>query len=268
MPDTSETSPDASDPSTHQGDPSPDEALVIAVNIAKRYGWAVFPCRSDKRPACAHGFKDASCEASQIEALWDISPGPLIGLATGTVSGIWAVDVDVKHQEAIDWWHLAHPRLLPTKAYRTRSGGVHCYYRDGSGIGNTASKICKGVDTRGDGGYVIFWYAAGLECLDTAEPAPFPAWLRGLLEKPVRPVGRGSAGYQGNPDGGLRGLLDKVAGAAEGERNQLLFWAACRLFAKGLKGAEVEGLLVPIAVNTGLADPEARRTIASAERQA
>jgi hypothetical protein len=258
MSDTPETSTEASFV------PSADDALTIGANVAARYGWAVFPCRLDKRPACPHGFKDASRDPPEIEALWQRYPGPLVGIATGAVSDIWVLDVDVKHQEAVDWWHLAHPRLLPTRAYRTRSGGVHCYYRDAAGLTNSTRRPVLGIDVRGEGGYVVFWFAAGLECLDESPPAPWPAWLRRAVAPPVAPATAGRAAWQGDPDTGMRGLLDKVAGAAEGERNALLFWAACRLFGRGLKAGEVEALLVPIAVSTGLADPEARRTIASA----
>jgi hypothetical protein len=258
MSDTPETSTEASFV------PSPDDALMIAGNVASRYGWAVFPCRLDKRPACPHGFKDASRDASEISALWRRYPGPLVGIATGAVSGVWVLDVDVKHQEAVDWW-MAHNRLLlPTRAYRTRSGGVHCYFRDADGLPNSTRRPVLGIDVRGEGGYVVFWFAAGMECLDESPPAPWPAWLRRRVERPVAPPAAGRGVWSGDPDAGLRGLLDKVAGAAEGGRNDMLFWAACRLFSRGLKASEVEALLVPAAVSTGLADPEARRTIASA----
>jgi hypothetical protein len=258
MSDTPETSTEASFV------PSADDALTIGTNVAARYGWAVFPCRLDKRPACPHGFKDATRDPPEIEALWRRYPGPLVGIATGAVSGIWVLDVDVKHQEAVDWWRRHDRLLLPTRAYRTRSGGVHCYYRDADGLPNSTRRPVLGIDVRGEGGYVVFWFAAGLECLDESPPAPWPAWLRRRVERPVAPPAAERGVWSGDPDAGLRGLLDKVAGAAEGERNALLFWAACRLFGRGLKASEVEALLVPIAVSTGLADPEARRTIASA----
>ncbi len=260
MSDIPETSTDASFV------PSADDALTMATNLARNCGWAVFPCSVTKAPAIPGpgGYKHATKDPDEIKALWRRHPAPLIGVATGSVSGIWVLDIDVKHQEAVDWWHLAHPRLLPTRAFRTRSGGVHCYFHSGEGIGNSTSRPVRGIDVRGDGGYVIHWFAAGLECLDHSPPAPWPAWLRRAVAPPVAPATAGRVAWQGDADAGLRGLLDKLAGAAEGERNDLLFWAACRLFGKGLKAGEVEALLVPIAVSTGLADPEARRTITSA----
>jgi hypothetical protein len=260
MSDTPETSTEASFV------PSADDALTMATNLARNCGWAVFPCSVTKAPAIPGpgGYKHATKDPDEIKALWRRHPAPLIGVATGSVSGIWVLDIDVKHPEAVDWW-MAHNRLLlPTLAYRTRSGGVHCYYRDAAGLTNSTSRPVRGIDVRGEGGYVIHWFAAGLECLDHSPPAPWPAWLRRRVEPPVAPPAAERDAWSGDPDAGLRGLLDKLAGAAEGGRNDMLFWAACRLFSRGLKAGEVEALLVPIAVSTGLADPEARRTIASA----
>jgi hypothetical protein len=54
-----------------------------------------FPCRADKSPACPHGFRDASRDPAAILQLWHRFPGPLIGIATGAVSGVWVVDVSM-----------------------------------------------------------------------------------------------------------------------------------------------------------------------------
>src|SRR6188508_1827194 len=149
MSDTPETSTEASFV------PSADDALTMAVNLARNCGWAVFPCSATKAPTIPGpgGYKHATKDPDEIKALWRRHPAPLIGVATGSVSGIWVLDIDVKHQEAVDWWHLAHPRLLPTRAFRTRSGGVHCYFHSGEGIGNSTSRPVRGIDVRGDGGY-------------------------------------------------------------------------------------------------------------------
>jgi hypothetical protein len=78
------------------------------------------------------------------------------------------LDIDSgRHPEADAWWKAAtsgeiRPSILPTRVYRTRSGGLHAYYRHTSGVVNTASKLARGVDTRGGGGYAIYWFAAGL----------------------------------------------------------------------------------------------------------
>jgi hypothetical protein len=59
----------------------------------------------------------------------------------------------------------------------------------------------------------------------------------------------------------------RLAEAQEGERNAVLYWCACRLAERGMRHGEIEALLLPIARDIGLADFEARRTIASAMRR-
>jgi hypothetical protein len=191
----------------------------------------------------------------------------LIGIAAGAVSGVWVVDVDVKHPEACTWWRANHHRLLPTRTYETRSGGLHLFYRDGDGIGCSTGRICKGIDTRGDGGHVICWFAAGFGCHDHSPLAPWPAWLRAALAPPPRPV----EPHHSSPvpaEAAIAGIVRRVATAAEGERNAVLFWAACRLRERGLRQREVEALLLHIARATGLPETEARRTINSAQGRA
>jgi hypothetical protein len=66
----------------------------------------------------------------------------------------------------------------------------------------------------------------------------------------------------------VAGIVRRVAEAREGERNAVLFWAACRLLERGMHLRDVETLLIRAAVSTGLSDFEARRTITSAQGRA
>ncbi len=239
---------------------------MIAVNLARNNCYAVLPCLDDKRPACPHGFKDATSDLEAISELWRRYPGPLIGVATGEVSNLAVVDVDRKHDEARLWWRAHCSRLLPTRAYETRSGGLHLFYRHAEGVGSTAGKICLGVDTRGTGGYVIFWYAAGLECFDHSAPEQWPAWLSAELSRPKSSPRRKIAPVA-SANRTLDGLMHSIAEAREGERNQMLFWAASRCAERGML-RDATSALIAAAVNTGLSEVEARRTIASAARPA
>jgi hypothetical protein len=246
-----------------------DEACALAINLARNANYATFPCRNDKAPACPRGFKDASRDPAAILSLWYHWPGELIGIATGAVSRIWVVDVDVKHREGRDWWRANHPRLLPTRTYETRSGGLHLFYRDGDGIGCTTGRICRGIDTRGDGGYVILWFAAGLACHDQSPPAPWPAWLRTAMAPPPRPAMVLRRTQTVVPaETAVAGIVRRVAEAREGERNSVLFWAACKLLDRGTRLRDIEALLIPTAVGIGLSDIEVRRTITSAQGRA
>jgi hypothetical protein len=244
-----------------------DEVAQRAINLARHAGYATFPCRNDKRPACPHGFRDASKDPGRILELWHRWPGALVGIATGVVSQLWVVDVDVKHPEACNWWRANHRRLLPTRTYETRSAGLHLYYRDGDSIGCSSGRICRGIDTRGGGGYAIHWFAAGFGCHDHSPPAPWPQCLRdALAPPPPRPEPRHAGPLPA--EAAIAGIVRRVATAAEGERNALLFWAACRLLERGLRHAEVEALLLHTARATGLPDSEIRRTITSAQGRA
>ena len=70
-------------------------------------------------------------------------------------SGIFVVDVDVKHDGAFD--RLLDLQLqfdMPdTKRVNTPSGGQHLYFRGTAQ--NSTSKLALGIDTRGEGGYVL-----------------------------------------------------------------------------------------------------------------
>ena len=131
----------------------------------------VFPCAADKRPTCAHGFKDATCEPEAIRALWCNHPGPLIGVPTGAASGFFVLDIDsAKHIEADEWLERHAPYFPETREHRTKSGGLHILFKHRDGLKNTASKIARGIDTRGEGGYIIWWPAAIPQSADGRNP--------------------------------------------------------------------------------------------------
>lgn len=242
------------------------EACQLAMNLGKNCGYSVFPCCENKRPACPHGFKDGSKEADDIAGLWKRWPGPLIGVATGAVSGISALDIDLKHDEARAWWRPQATRLAATRAYRTRSGGVHLYFTHKDGIRCASGRPVPGVDVRGDGGYVIMWFAAGLPCLDHSPPAPWPEWLTREVWPPAKPAERPKGAPERNQNSAVAAIVRTVCGAAEGERNGKLFWAAHRLRERGIGRADAEEQLVDAARGAGLPELEARRTVSSAWR--
>jgi hypothetical protein len=182
------------------------------------------------------------------------------------------LDVDAKHPISLEWWAAASRRMPPLRLYRTRSGGLHAYLVHADGVANTASKLACGVDTRGDGGYAVYWFAAGFECLDHSPPAPWPAWLLEcvLWKPPASPTPARARVRFTDAGNALDGVADAIARAAEGERNRLLFWGACRFGERmraGLIGRrEAEATLIAAAGSTGLQEAEARRTITSAWR--
>jgi hypothetical protein len=234
-----------------------------AIRLAEE-GFATFPCNCSKRPACPHGFKAASTDTAVIRDLWEHHRGELVGIATGSVSDLAVLDIDAKHRGARDWWAAHRGRLLPTRAVRTRSGGLHLWYRNASGLRCSASAIAPGVDVRAEGGYVIAWHCTGLPVLCEAGLAAWPASLaipdRAAVQHAPEPA-------RVPDDRQIATLVRFAAMASEGQRNSRLFWAACRMarmVASRLIGArEAEELLVYAAVHAGLPETEARKTARS-----
>jgi Bifunctional DNA primase/polymerase, N-terminal len=245
-------------------------------------GYACFPCRPNKRPACRHGFQDAVFDRDQLEELWRRFPGELVGVATGAMSGVAVLDIDAKHNTARKWWAEHRERLLPARVHRTRAGGLHVVYRHHPGLSCSVSRIAHGVDVRGDGGYVIWWPAAGLPVLADAGLRPWPDWVAVEAPTPVQPpqasISRRAIVARGDLRPTLHralGIIRTVLDAKEGERNRVLFWATCR--ARDMvtsdeldhaAGVQVLEALRDAAAEVGLNQREIDRTITSAMRTA
>jgi len=182
---------------------------------------------------------------------------PLIGIATGSASDIDVLDIDTK-PEARGWWVQHRARLPLPRTHRTRSGGLHLLFRYAGGLRNSAGKIARGIDTRVDGGYIVWWPTAGFPVLCDAPIAPWPQWLLDLLKpKAAAPLPRAMI-----PDDiQINRILKRIAMAQEGERNSLAFWGACRLGEMTATGLLSESnaiaMIVDAAVSTGLPYREA-----------
>jgi hypothetical protein len=238
-------------------------ALLLA-----RDGRRCFPCLANKHPATPHGFKDASSDPEKVRALWRRYPGPVIGVATGEAADIDVLDLDSKHREAVEWLRENRHRLPLTRLHRTRSGGLHFLFQHAPGMRSWAGRPVRGVDGRGDGGYVVWWPATCLPVLSDMPPAPWPRWLLAEL-RPSRSLPH--ARVATIPDEhALAGLVRKIARAEEGERNSLAFWAACRageMAASGLIGADTAAAVIAnAAMLSGLPPAEAERTARSGVR--
>lgn len=257
-------------------------ALEAAISLG-RDGLRCFSCRADKTPACEHGFKDALSGADELQALWRRYPGPLVGVATGEASGFDALDLDRKHPAAVSWWAQNRDRIPPTRAHRTKSGGLHLLFRHTPGMRCWAGRPAVGVDGRGDGGYIIWWPAAGFRVLCEAPLSPWPEWLLDEVSPP-RPSAAPSVTVSWRPqptltddeaqfryaEAALRSGTERVGRAGEGTRNHTLNSEAHglgRLVAAGLiEGQRVADALAAAAIDAGLAPHEVAATLRSAFR--
>jgi hypothetical protein len=244
-------------------------ALALA-----RQGIPVFPCRvNDKRPLTVNGFKDADLDPSKIREWWTTWPRALIGVPTGLRFVV--IDLDLQHVEALAWYNKERPRLPVTRTHVTKSGGRHLLFKTDLRVGCTASKIAPHVDTRGRGGYIIWWPACGFEVLHGGVLQNVPDWIVETLAPAASNVTY-LAVYRQSPannDARIRGLVTTVTRAREGERNSVLFWASSvvrDMIAEGdlTRDASKQALaeILRASMQTGLGLAEVRRTVASAMR--
>ena len=245
-------------------------SLHHALNLAA-VGLPVFPCGADKAPRTPNGFKAASTDPERIRAMAVQGGFVTVGVVTGEASNTAVLDIDRK-PGGMDWWAQNRSRLPETRTHRTKSGGLHLWFRHRPGLRNSAGKIAPGVDVRADGGYCIWWPASGLEVLSDGPMADWPEWLT----PPSKPAPAPSYESHGPRPGArieaqLAGVVRTIAGAPEGQRNASLYWGACRaaeLIARGeLSKPHAGAVLAEAARLAGLDHIEAGRTISSAFAQ-
>jgi hypothetical protein len=175
------------------------EILELVADYVSQ-GLAIFPCRG-KTPLIPGGFKNASKDPETVKQWWTRWPDANVGLATGAPSGFFVLDVDVKPGKdgaaSLKTYTDAHGELPHTRVTRTPSGGWHYWFVHPTAGGySTVEKLGKGLDTRGDGGYVIIPPSKGLnggEYTWEDAGAPFaevPMWvLDGIAKRgPGRPA--------------------------------------------------------------------------------
>ena len=196
-------------------EPTEEVALAIAADDYGQRGWRVIPIApkgavpkaSGKFPAGFGAWQNkATTDPETIRRWWcEEYTGYGIGIATGSESGVFVVDVDVSNGKAgddtLDALESEHGTLPLTYEVVTGSGGTHRYFRypDGVAIRNDAGKrLGPGIDIRGEGGFVVapptIHPEAGeryeVEVLSADEPAEAPSWLIDLVrfEEPTTPA--------------------------------------------------------------------------------
>jgi hypothetical protein len=222
-----------------------------------------------KRPYTEHGFHDATVDTAIIDEWWKRWPDALIGAPAGHKFVVLDLDL-AKHPEAQEWYGKAN--LPTTRTHITFSGGRHLFFKPRADFKCSTSKIEHGVDTRGIGGYVIWWPAHGFEILHGGALAEVPEWVMRKLNPPEREVAARHPVRPLRSDKDLEPLIRVILRAKEGERNSATFWAACRLAEHVRTGQVSRGDMIEIVVEaagrTGLTRAEARSIANSALRQA
>ena len=187
--------------------------LRAALDYAER-GFPVFPCSpknkrplppKDKDPDTGEeipnsgGLRKATTDTQQIITWWTMWPNAMIGVAMGEQAGVWAIDPDAPKEEGgadgreyLAKLQLQHGSLPNTHTHLTPGGGKHMLFRwrsDKPVTNREGALKKKGINVRGEGGYLIFppsQYFDGKhyeieEPLDSFHFADAPEWLYDLI---------------------------------------------------------------------------------------
>lgn len=185
-----------------EGSPTLDAALDYAAK-----GIPVFPCKPDKRPYIGGGFHAAVTDEGTIRSWWQQWPDALIGVPTGPRSGIAVLDIDNKPEKGKDGfaqvpdWETRSPVIS-----RTGSGGAHLFFKAEGAPHCTSDIIARGVDTRGEGGYVIVPPSRGYTWKNGSDLSALPPWPDDL-----RPPERRRAGDEATMVGDSPPIADEAA---------------------------------------------------------
>ena len=232
-------------------------------------GWRVYPVEpGGKRPLFTGWLNDATTDATVIRRWWPRDAGaPNVGVVAGERFDV--IDIEARHVRAfLDAARIGGIPATPT--VRSGGGGVHVYIAP-LALGTRRLRLhgAHVGELKGSGGVVVppsvtIGTYSWLRPPFHVEIADAPAWLRSIVAetradelRPTRPLSPSRAIAV------MAGLYRVVAGAAQGERNALLFWAACRAAESDVDRHAAAEILLSAALKVGLPEREAKATIAS-----
>lgn len=185
--------------------------LAAALDYAAQ-GWPVFPIHSirngactcyagascqapAKHPASEHGLKDATTDEAQIRR-WLAGNHRNVAIATGPVSGLVVLDVDLRHGgfQTLKTLTDQHGPLPKTPTSHTGGGGLHVLFAYQP---VKSRPLAEGLDMKGDGGSFIappslhvsgVRYAWQPDMGPETPLAPVPDWLLALAQEAARPL--------------------------------------------------------------------------------
>lgn len=240
----------------------------------QREGYAVLPLvRGGKKPhrmLAMHTSKDmeaagrggvywADSRPEHVKYWWAMDPAANVGVATGQVSRLAVIDLDVKGGQDgpgelikfLEQYKIPWPPLDAAHV-RTPSGGWHLWLRTPHGVSVPERPgILPGVDVKGDGGLVAvppsmilaisgwrpgeprdasevpvaYHWITGCPCRVPDAPAWVMPWL---LSAPSQGSRAGTGGREIGESPDLTSL--KATGIPRGQRNETMYRLACKLF--------------------------------------
>jgi Protein of unknown function (DUF3631)/Bifunctional DNA primase/polymerase, N-terminal/Primase C terminal 1 (PriCT-1) len=196
----------------------------VVLRVAEHH-FRLFPVEEKgKRPLLADWQRKATCDVETLKAWFHQYPGCNWGLATGSKSGVFVVDVDgeegaAKIREISEHYGYDWTETLSVKTAR----GAHLYFNyPQQEIRNSVSKLGRGLDVRGEGGYVLVppsvhpsgaiyrWNGHG----EDTETMLAPGWLLEMITTRAKHTGpRFAGGDEIIPEGRRNTTLTTLAGA-------------------------------------------------------
>jgi bifunctional DNA primase/polymerase-like protein/primase-like protein/AAA domain-containing protein len=229
--------------------------LKSALQAVVLYGYSVLPlhwakkgrcscsdpeCSSvGKHPLTPHGVKDATKDEITIRQWWREFPKANIGIATGKVSNLIVLDVDLPHggMESLHQFENENGPLPEGPVARTGGGGLHFFFTRSTNTVVNKVGLLPGIDVRSDGGYVVYpgsIHKSGKryrwlhnKSPRTVSPPPFPA----SLEEVKRAREHSSA-------------LESEPTISKGERNSTLASLAGAMRSRGMTHEAIEAALL------------------------
>ena len=116
-------------------------------------GFSVIPIRPGwkKKPLVKwEEFQGRRATTEEISGWFQKWPDANIGIVTGSISGIVAIDAD--SDDAKKWMTETLPA---TGVYQETSRGKHAFYKPNGHPVKTRAGVREKIDIRGDGGYVV-----------------------------------------------------------------------------------------------------------------
>lgn len=135
----------------------PDEESAVLPMAAR--GFRLLPVEAGgKRPLIPEWPEKATCDAETLSAWQSQYPGCNWGLACGSDSGVFVLDVDGDEGAAAirELCSTYGDEWMDTLTAIT-ARGLHLYYQcpEGAHIRNSTAKLARGLNVRGEGGYVV-----------------------------------------------------------------------------------------------------------------
>lgn len=251
--------------------------MTDTIDFARAYAgmqWQSFPCRPRDKTPLVRWADMATTEENMLIGWWDTNPAANIGIACGRRSGIVVLDVDADHDgfESLALLTIDYGALPDTPMSKTGSGGRHIFFRHpGVEIRNSAGKLGRGLDIRGDGGYVVAppsVHPNGNRYEWINKPSQYPLadmpdWLIELLQEKnvITEPQPGSA--QGIITGERNNALTKLAGSMRRkDASEDVIFAALQIYNREkCKPPLTEGEVLQIARSVSRYEPQEKPKI-------